>query len=91
MRYEPLPSFDRSLKRLPKEKKEKVKEAILNLIDFFEKGKKPSGLGLKKLAKNLWEIRVDIKIRVLFLLEDDLVRWCFVGDHNQIRQFIRKE
>ncbi|MBI4777435.1 hypothetical protein HY792_00705 [Candidatus Desantisbacteria bacterium] len=89
MRYEPLSSFERSLRKLPEEIKEKVKEAIFTLMDFFETGKKSHGLGLKKLGKNLWEIRVDIQIRVIFLLEDDIVKWGFVGDHDQIRQFIK--
>lgn len=89
MRYEPLPSFERSLRKMPEDVKKKVKEAIFALMDFFETGKKSHGLGLKKLGKNLWEIRVDIQIRVIFLLENDIVKWGFVGDHNQIRQFIR--
>jgi len=89
MQYEPLPSFGRSLKKLPEDDRDKAKEAIFTLMDFFETGKKPHGLGLKKLGKNLWEIRVDIRNRVAFILENDLVKWGFVGDHNQIRQFIK--
>lgn len=58
MQYEPLPSFERILKKLPEDIKEKVKEAIFSLMDFFETGKKSYGLGLKKLGNNLWEIRV---------------------------------
>lgn len=67
MQYEPLPSFERSLKKLPEDIKERVKETILTLMDFFETGRKSHGLGLRKLGRNIWEIRVDIRIRVIFL------------------------
>lgn len=88
MRYEPLPSFDRSLKALAQDVKKRTKETILVLVDFFETGQKASGLGLKKLTGDLWQIRVDIRLRVVFRIEGDLIQWGFVGDHNQIKRFI---
>jgi len=91
MRYEPLRSFDRSLRRLPQVDKERTKKAIIKLKDFFEGEAQPSGLGLKKLYEDIWEIRVDMRLRVIFRLQSDLVQWGFVGDHNQIRQFLRNK
>lgn len=60
------------------------------LIDFFErKIPQPTGLGLRPIGKKYWEIRSDIRIRILFSIEGDLVSFYFVGNHDQIRRFIR--
>ena len=89
MRFEPLPSYARSLKKLDPPIKEKAKAAVNKYVDFFEGGHKPEGLGLRKLSKHIWEIRVDIKIRVIFRLEGDLVQWGYVGNHDDIKKFLR--
>ena len=87
MRFEPLASYERSLKKLDPAVKEKVKEAINTYVDFFESGQRPYGLGLKKLTSHIWEIRVDLKMRVMFRFEGDLVQWGYVGSHDDIINF----
>lgn len=89
MRFEPLPSYERSLKKLDPAIKDKVKEAVNKYVDFFEGGHKPKGLGLKRLSKHIWEIRVDLKMRVMFRLEGDLVQWGLVGNHDDIKRFLK--
>ena len=89
MRFEPLPSYERSLKKLDPAVKEKVKVAVNKYVDFFESGQRPHGLGLKRLTRHIWEIRVDLKIRVMFRFEDDLVQWGFVGNHDDIKNFLK--
>ena len=89
MRFEPLPSYIRSFKKLEPALKERVKDAIDKYVDFFEGGPRPEGLGIKRLSNHIWEIRVDLKIRVVFRLEKDLVQWGLVGSHDDIKRFIR--
>ena len=89
MRFEPLPSYIRSFKRLEPANKDKVKDTIDKYVDFFDGGPRPEGLGLKRLSKDIWEIRVDLKIRVVFRLEKDLVQWGLVGNHDDIKRFLR--
>jgi len=89
MRFEFKPSFDRSIKCLDPHRKEKVKNAVAATIDFFESHVKPEGLGLKRLKGDYWEIRVDIKERVIFRFSDDLVEFIIAGTHDEIKNFLK--
>ncbi len=89
MRFESLPSYERSLRKLDRETKSKVKEAVNKYVDFFEGGHRPKGLGLRKLTRHIWEIRVDLKMRVIFRFEEDLVLWGLVGSHDDIKRVLK--
>ena len=90
MRFRYFASFDRSFKKLSPERRLKVAEAIEVFLDFCETGIRPSGLGLKKLHKDFWEIRDGLYTRVIFLLEKECVSFVLVGSHDEIRRFLRK-
>ena len=89
MRYEYKSSFDKVFKKLGLNRQEKVIDAISILIDFFENRKKTKGLGLKNLRENYWEIRVNVKDRIIFTLEKDKVAFIIVGNHDEIKKFLR--
>jgi len=89
MRYEYKSSFDKVFKKLGLNRQEKVIDAISILIDFFENRKKAKGLGLKNLRENYWEIRVNVKDRIIFTLEKDKVAFIIVGNHDEIKKFLR--
>jgi len=89
MRYEYKPSFDRMFKKLPKDRRDKVLKAIFALIEYFEVGKRAKGLGLKHLRDDFWEIRADIRDRIMFAFTDDIVSFVVVGTHDEIRRFLR--
>ncbi|MDP2211202.1 MAG: hypothetical protein Q8J63_05640 [Candidatus Aquicultor sp.] len=90
MNYEYKPSFERMFKKLEPGAKIRVVDAIFSLIDFFETGQRTVGLGLKQLRGDFWEIRVDLKIRVLFVFESDTVSFIIVGTHDDISKFLRR-
>ena len=89
MKFEYLNSYNRSFKKLPRNIQKNVSKAISQFIDFILSGQKPEGLGLKKLYKHYWEIRVGLSFRILFELKGNLVTFILVGDHNQIEQFLK--
>ena len=89
MRYEYKSSFDKVFKKLGLNRQEEVINAISMLMDFFENGKKAKGLGLKNLRENYWEIRVNVKDRIIFTLQKDKVAFIIVGDHDEIKKFLR--
>lgn len=84
-----LKSYDRSFKKLDVPIQEKAVHAIDSLLDFIETRQKPEGLGLKKLYKNYWEIRLDIKNRILFELSGETINIAFVGDHDSVKKFLK--
>jgi len=90
MRYERKPAFDRSLRRLPDERQVRVKDAIRQVVTFFETREQPHGLGVKRLRGDFWEIRAGLGDRMVFRLSGDLVEFVIAGNHDEIRQFLRR-
>lgn len=91
MRFEFKPSFDRSVKSLPSETKQEIKELCINLIEMLSSGRRLStGLGLKNLRKNFWEARKGLRLRILFRWESDLVEFILAGTHEDIKNFLKR-
>jgi hypothetical protein len=89
MRYEANPAFERSVRRLPADRKDRVKRAVRQLVAFFETRQQPEGLGLKRLRGDYWEVRAGLGDRIIFRLTGDLVEFLLAGNHHEIRQFLR--
>ena len=89
MVVEYLASYDRSFRTLPHAIQSHTVEAINRLLDYFSTGQRPQGLGLKRLRKHSWEIRVDLSVRVVFELRHDRLTFIIVGDHEHIRRWVR--
>lgn len=85
-----LKSYDRSFKKLDNALQEKTSSAIDSFLNFLRTRQKPEGLGLKKVYKNYWEIRLDIKNRIIFELSADTINFAFVGDHNAVKRFLKE-
>lgn len=85
-----LRSFDRSMTRLPAAERAQARQALERLLDYFNGGPKPIGLGLRKLRGAFWEIRVSLSDRIVFSLERDVAAFVLVGDHDDIRRFLRR-
>jgi len=89
MKYEYKPSFDKTFKKMESIRKEKASIAVSQLIDFFETGVKSKGLGLKHLREIYWEIRFNIKDRIIFSVENDIVSFIITGNHDEIKRFLK--
>ena len=89
MKYEYKTSFDKAFKKLGRERQEGVRKAVFALIDFFETGDKTGGLGLKQLMGDFWEIRSGIRDRIVFAFREDVVHFVIVGNHDEIRRYLR--
>ena len=85
-----LKSYDRSFKKLDHLIQERAISAIDSLLDFIQTRQKPEGLGLKKVYKNYWEIRLDIKNRIIFELKGNTINIAFAGDHNTVKRFLKE-
>ncbi|MDI6791389.1 MAG: hypothetical protein QME81_00780 [bacterium] len=88
-KYERKPGFDATLSKLAPVRKTKARESIRKLVVFFETGERTAGLGLKKLQKDYWEIRTDLKDRILFRLKGDTVEFIIAGNHNEIKRYLK--
>ncbi|MFA6141760.1 MAG: hypothetical protein WC738_00500 [Candidatus Omnitrophota bacterium] len=91
MRYEFKASFDRSIKRLSDDAKIDIKKAIFEILDLVSTGKTASkGQGFTRLRKDYWEARTTIRERILFKLTDDLIQFMIVGNHEDIKRFLKR-
>ena len=88
MRYEFKPSFDRSLKALQPDQKDRLTTTCLAFVDLLEtQAPLPAGMGLKRLREDFWEIRQGLHSRVLFRWKHDLIEFVLAGDHDSIRDY----
>ena len=85
-----LGSFDRSLQALPTPVRRRAVLAIHRLLEYFDGGARPQGLGLRKLRGDYWEVRAGLDKRVLFRLKKDTAMFVAVGSHHEIRRQIRE-
>lgn len=89
MTVEYLASYDRAFRKLPAATQRQTATAIDRLVDYFLTGQRPHGLGLKRLHKQYWEIRVGLAIRVLFELSRNRLTFIIVGNHDDIRRWLK--
>lgn len=90
MIFEKKPSFERAWKGLTDARKAKARESLEKLIRFFEGGFKSEGLGIKKLRDDFWEIRTDLKDRVLFRFNHSKVEFVLIGNHDEIHRALKR-
>ncbi len=91
MKIEFSSKFDHQFKKLNKLTQKKVSGTIENLLIFLEgQTSLRPGMGLKNFRGDYWEIRVDLRTRIIFELTDRIIFW-FVGSHDDIRHFIKSK
>ena len=90
MLVEYLASYDRSFDKLSVDRQTGAIEAIDRLLDYFATGQRSHGLGLKRLQRRYWEVRIGLDTRVLFELRNDRLTFILVGNHNEIRRALRR-
>jgi len=85
-------SYDRTFAHLSSEEQMRVSEAEETLIKFFKDRSIPvhGGMGLKKLKGDYWEIRIGLSIRILFSVHKGTLNFIIVGDHENIRRYLRR-
>ena len=84
------PKFDRAFRSLPAQQQAAVKAAIARVEPAFGRPHLHSGIGLRAFGK-YFEFRAGLELRVLFLAEGGDLHLCFVGNHNQVRAFIKNQ
>jgi mRNA-degrading endonuclease YafQ of YafQ-DinJ toxin-antitoxin module len=91
MKVEIKKSFDRALKKYNTSQKKDILESIQTLITSMENNQIPKGLGLKLLISKsrIWEARVNLDIRILFRFEHDLLEFGCVGNHDEIKRYLK--
>jgi mRNA-degrading endonuclease RelE of RelBE toxin-antitoxin system len=82
-------SFERSLKGLHPPEKVAIQRQVDSFMLAMDVRRVPTGFGIKKMGGDLWEFRTDLAIRILFSWEESVITFLFVGNHNEVQQFLR--
>lgn len=81
--------FSRLYKKRSRSEQEEIDIALKRLGLFFLENQRPLGLGVRHLRNKIWELRVGLKLRVIFILEPDIVKVLYIGSHDEIRDFLK--
>jgi len=83
-------SFLRVFKKFSCQQQAQINSAVAGFISCLEnKTPASSGIGLKKLTSQLWEIRIGIDLRVVFSIDQDALNLVFIGNHDEIRKYLK--
>lgn len=83
-----LPSYERAAKKLKPGDLREVELAIVRLPEVFGRPHRHSGLGIRRFGP-YFEFRVGLRLRILFLPHAGDFHLAFVGNHEEVAQFVR--
>lgn len=84
-----LKSYDKSFNKLNVKLKRGILKVEENIIKIIAGKERPyPGLGLKKLKRNYWEVRIGLKERILFKLAKECLTFILIGSHDEIKRAI---
>ena len=82
--------FQRDVAGLPDEHRAAVFETMLGLPQALRGPHRHAGLGVRKIhASGIWEARLGLSLRLVFTVDHDVATLVRVGDHDEIRRFLR--
>ena len=90
MKFVALPGFQRGFDRLPKHLQEKTWYQLETFAEHLGSPIKPKSLRLKKLPDNNFEISINMDLRILFQLRGDAIVLALLGDHEDVRRYLRR-
>lgn len=86
----PLPSFERTVKRLNPQAKELLVKSLEAFNSFLLFGRLPAGFRFKKINHDKYEFRVDVRLRVVVKEEGEVFYLVLVGNHDEVRRYLRE-
>ena len=83
------PNVQKQLRALPKEQRASVVLSALEVGHVFGKPHEHTGLGIRKLRRDLFECRAGLDLRVVFRVSPEELIIRFVGTHDEVQKFLR--
>ena len=81
--------FQGQFKKLPPQEQQKASDVLKKFLSALNSGTLPSGLGFKKINGDKYEIRVDIRKRIVMKAEADTLVCHLIGDHEDVKRYLR--
>ena len=77
--------------KLPPKLREAASATIAAVAESFENPHQHGGLGLRKLGKRSFEVRVHLQWRVVFILDGDMLTAFDLMNHDEVRLWVRNQ
>ncbi len=84
-----LSSFERSIKKLTSQERKQLAKSLELLNAYLVSSQAPFGFRFKKINHDKYEFRIDIKLRVIVKMEKDICYLVLVGNHEEVRRYLR--
>ena len=82
--------FDRLVHDLSQQERDKSIDTLKRFATALSAGNFPQGFGFKKIAMDMYEIRVGIRLRILMKAHDDSLVCFLIGNHDDIRKYLKE-
>jgi mRNA-degrading endonuclease YafQ of YafQ-DinJ toxin-antitoxin module len=81
--------FGKDAHALPADKRRAVEEVLRRLPEVFGQPHLRGGLGIRRLKRSYFECRVGRDLRIVFKPEGAVLVMTRIGDHEEIRRFLK--
>ena len=81
--------FQRAYDKLSAPEQDLAKKALRLLQQYLETGHAPVGLGLKKLGPGVYEFRVGLALRGVYVEDGLVLALALLGSHDEVRRFLK--
>ncbi len=89
MRIELHPRFRKRVRKLPAGERNRVAQSLVTLQEGFGLPHLHSGLGIRRLRKDLFECRAGLHWRIIFFAEKGVLTAYDVMTHDQVQAWLR--
>ena len=83
--------FERAYRRLNSLDQQIVDGAVFRLARYLETRQASVGLGVKKLGTGIFEVRVGLSLRIVYIKEGPKVFLALLGNHDEVRRFLSRQ
>ena len=86
-----LSSFERSVECLTHDEKRRLGRTLETFNSFLLGQTVSHGFGFKKIGQSKYEFRVDLKLRMIVIVHEDVYYLALVGSHDDVKRYLRKD
>ena len=90
MIYAVLSHFVRSFDGCSSSEQKIIHETLEAIKDYLEKGLASYGLRVKRLSPRIYEARINIRLRIAFFRDKNVVKFFCLGNHEDIARCLKR-
>ena len=90
MNLVPLSSFERTFKKLDTHERASVISTLRVFSAYLSGAQKTIGLGFKKINCDKYELRADIRVRIVLKRIEDTYYLIMVGNHDDVVRYLKE-